>query len=575
MKRVFSLLLVLVMVLMLLPVTVLAVTDSEPNNTLPTAQEFEICDTVSGSITENDFDWYVFTLDASGSITLSMRSYMRFYTLSLYDFDGNRLWYTDDNQWDASAGMRSDSYSFDIEKGTYYIKISGEQYVGSFTKSTGSYSLKTDYVNANATETEENDSIAQANALPLNSSVNGQIAMNDASDFYQIALPEHGRITLDMTARNMKYYTLAIYNADGKKLWHDDDNVCGSSSNVRHDSYSLDLIEGTYFIGVTGRQYLDGFLNDTGTYTLACEFASAGTNEAEPNNTSESAVEVFLNRPRPGQIALNDQYDYFLFTLPRDMDLTINFTSYMEFYALQLYNAAGDRVWYTDNKKWNVSAASRHDLYTVSLKEGTYFIAVSGEKKAGDSYTRSTGNYVLKLNTPNPFADVPYESFYLDPVLWALENGVTSGSSETTFSPGDKCLRAHVVTFLWNAEKAPEPTAYTKSFSDVPAGAWYYKPVHWAVEHGITSGVSDTKFGAGDVCSRYQVVFFLWKAAGSPEPKTTVNPFTDVNPGHFFYKAVLWAVENGITSGTSATTFGPTAPCNRAQVVTFLYAAYN
>ena len=179
-------------------------------------------------------------------------------------------------------------------------------------------------------------------------------------------------------------------------------------------------------------------------------------------------------------------------------------------------------------------------------------------------------------NAPeNPFTDVPSGCWYEAPVLWALENGVTSGSSETTFSPGDKCLRAHVVTFLWNAEKTPEPTAYTKTFTDVPAGAWYYKPVHWAVEKGITSGVSSNKFGAGDVCSRYQVVYFLWKAAGSPEPKTTVNPFTDVNPGHFFYKAVLWAVENGITSGTSATTFGPAVPCNRAQVVTFLYAAYN
>ena len=175
----------------------------------------------------------------------------------------------------------------------------------------------------------------------------------------------------------------------------------------------------------------------------------------------------------------------------------------------------------------------------------------------------------------NPFTDVPAGCWYEAPVMWALENGVTSGSSETTFSPGDKCLRAHVVTFLWNAEKCPEPAAAASTFTDVPTGAWYEKPVLWAVENGITSGTSATKFGAGDVCSRYQVVFFLWKAAGSPEPKTTVNPFTDVNPGHFFYKAVLWAVENGITSGTSATTFGPTVPCNRAQVVTFLYAAYN
>ena len=175
----------------------------------------------------------------------------------------------------------------------------------------------------------------------------------------------------------------------------------------------------------------------------------------------------------------------------------------------------------------------------------------------------------------NPFTDVPAGSWYEAPVLWALENGVTSGTSDTTFSPGSQCLRAHVVTFLWNAENTPEPTAYTKSFTDVPSGAWYYKPVHWAVENGITSGTSETTFGAGDVCSRYQVVYFLWAAAGKPRPETTENPFTDVKPSHFFYKAVLWAVENGITSGTSETTFSPTAPCNRAQVVTFLYAAYN
>ena len=175
----------------------------------------------------------------------------------------------------------------------------------------------------------------------------------------------------------------------------------------------------------------------------------------------------------------------------------------------------------------------------------------------------------------NPFTDVPAGSWFEAPVLWALENGITEGTSATTFAPGDKCLRAHVVTFLWKAEKSPEPSAYTKSFKDVPSGAWYYKPVHWAVEHGITSGTSDTTFGAADVCSRYQVVYFLWAAAGKPEPKTTHNPFTDVKTSHFFYKAVLWAVENGITSGTSATTFSPTSPCNRAQVVTFLYKAYN
>ena len=290
-------------------------------------------------------------------------------------------------------------------------------------------------------------------------------------------------------------------------------------------------------------------------------------------------------------------------TAPRFLTTTDG-TAWYTFYEVTAtaYYPANDGTWtnwkrqnYDGNITWvPYCPDSAHEYTTVvtaptcTAQGYTTYTCACGDSYVGDYVDALGHSYVDGFCTrcgeadpdyvkpvENPFTDVPAGCWYEAPVLWALENGVTSGSSETTFSPGDKCLRAHVVTFLWNAEKTPEPTAYTKSFSDVPAGAWYYKPVHWAVEHGITSGVSDTKFGAGDVCSRYQVVFFLWKAAGSPEPKTTVNPFTDVNPGHFFYKAVLWAVENGITSGTSATTFGPTAPCNRAQVVTFLYAAYN
>ena len=179
-------------------------------------------------------------------------------------------------------------------------------------------------------------------------------------------------------------------------------------------------------------------------------------------------------------------------------------------------------------------------------------------------------------DTPNnPFSDVPAGSWFEKPVLWAMENGITSGTSENSFSPNNQCLRSHVATFLWAAEGKPEPSSYSTPFTDVSSSDWFYKPVLWAVENGITSGVSPDRFGANDVCNRYQVVFFLWKAAGSPEPTSTQNPFTDVQSTDFFYKAVLWAVENGITSGVSATQFGPYNPCTRAQVVTFLYAAYN
>jgi hypothetical protein len=156
-----------------------------------------------------------------------------------------------------------------------------------------------------------------------------------------------------------------------------------------------------------------------------------------------------------------------------------------------------------------------------------------------------------------------------------VENGITSGATATTFNPGGTCLRAQVVTFLHRAAGNPEPTKTNNPFKDVKTTDFFYKPVLWAVEKGITNGTSATTFGSFDTCNRAAVVTFLWRAKGSPEPTSTKNPFVDVKSTDFFYKAVLWAVENGITNGIDATHFGPTTGCNRAQVVTFLYRAYN
>ena len=180
-----------------------------------------------------------------------------------------------------------------------------------------------------------------------------------------------------------------------------------------------------------------------------------------------------------------------------------------------------------------------------------------------------------KLYGECPFTDVPEGSFYYEPVMWAVEEGITNGATETTYNPNGTCLRAHVVTFLHRAAGNPEPESANNPFTDVKAGDFYYKPVLWAVEKGITNGISATKFGSVDVCNRAAVVTFLWRAAGSPEPESITNPFVDVKTTDFFYKPVLWAVENGITNGVDATHFGPATDCNRAQVVTFLYRAYN
>ena len=177
--------------------------------------------------------------------------------------------------------------------------------------------------------------------------------------------------------------------------------------------------------------------------------------------------------------------------------------------------------------------------------------------------------------TPPVFSDVPAGAFYDAPVLWALEKGITTGATEDTFDPNGSCLRAQVVTFLHRAEGNPPSTSTVNPFTDVPAGVFFEGPVLWAVEKGITNGVSATAFGSYANCNRAAVVTFLWRAAGSPNPKSTSNPFVDVKTTDFFYKAVLWAVENGITNGVDATHFGPATECNRAQVVTFLYRAYD
>ena len=173
-----------------------------------------------------------------------------------------------------------------------------------------------------------------------------------------------------------------------------------------------------------------------------------------------------------------------------------------------------------------------------------------------------------------PFNDVEEESFYETPVAWAVEGGITNGVSATDFGPTTTCNRAQVVTFLWRAAGCPEPQSMNNPFVDVQAGSFYEKPVLWAVEQGVTNGTDATHFGPSEPCNRASVVTFLWRAAGKPAPEASNNPFTDVPSGAWYADPVRWALENGITNGISATAFGSTSACNRAQVVTFLYRAF-
>ena len=178
-------------------------------------------------------------------------------------------------------------------------------------------------------------------------------------------------------------------------------------------------------------------------------------------------------------------------------------------------------------------------------------------------------NELLSL-TAIGFYDVLYTMYYVEPVKWAAARGITNGTSDYTFSPDEPCTRGQVVTFLWRAAGSPEPKSRTNPFVDVNAGDYYGKAVLWAVEQGITNGIDPTHFGPEQPCTRAHVVTFLWRSHHKPAAKAAI-PFTDVEEGAYYTEAVLWAVSKNITNGVDATHFGPDSTCTRGQIVTFLY----
>lgn len=211
---------------------------------------------------------------------------------------------------------------------------------------------------------------------------------------------------------------------------------------------------------------------------------------------------------------------------------------------------------------------------TVLDKDGK---ALTLTDKGGGRYTfvMPAGKITVKAvfmddNTMlNFFTDVHAEDYYYDAVLWAAQEGVTGGTSDTLFAPNAGCTRAQAVTFLWRAAGSPEPKTLS-SFADVPADAYYAKAVAWAVENGVAKGVSETAFAPDAGCTRAQIVTFLWRAQQSPASGGE-NPFADVPAAAYYYNAVLWAVENDVAKGVSETAFAPNDNCTRAQIVTMIY----
>ena len=234
----------------------------------------------------------------------------------------------------------------------------------------------------------------------------------------------------------------------------------------------------------------------------------------------------------------------------------------------------------------NVSVREGRDqTFTITPNKGYAVAKVLIDSKnvgAVKSYTfenvkkNHTIEVVFMKASGNPqtgvFVDVPEGSYYEEAVNWAVEKGITTGTDATHFSPDGICTRAQAVTFLWRAAGSPAAKSAVMPFTDVKAGSYYYDAVLWAVENGITKGTSETMFSPDANCSRAQIVTFLWRSQKSPAAGTA-NPFTDVKASAYYADAVLWAVKEDVTKGTTNTTFSPDANCTRAQIVTFIWRA--
>ena len=233
-----------------------------------------------------------------------------------------------------------------------------------------------------------------------------------------------------------------------------------------------------------------------------------------------------------------------------------------------------------ENVESNIDYSLQQNGYVIDLKNfdlGVVGVDGHATEKGHTTIAEAIYSALNVKNTEpavNPFKDVAEKDYFFEPVMWAVQNGITSGLSADTFGATKGCTRAQVVTFLWRAAGEPAPKSSANPFTDVKQGQYYYDAVLWAVENGITTGLSATTFGPNENCNRGQIVTFLWRAMGKPAPTNSTNPFKDVSAKQYYYDAVLWAVENGITTGLNATSFGPNSTCTRGQIVTFLYRAY-
>ncbi len=359
------------------------------------AVSISLGNTINGSITETiDNRLYRFSLAKSGRVTIDLSSYMQYCSLYIYGSEGELIWYDEYNKWNENLKYFKDTYEIDLTNGIYFLEVTGYEH-GEWRGSTGTYEIATKFTSAGESCIESNNNFMEASVIGINGIIKGQIAENDRYDIYKFSLPKSGQIGLSMTYY-MMYNSIYLYDNMGEEIWYSEYNEWNENLKYKTDIYDLDLESGTYYFKVTGYERRE-WNASTGNYTFKMKYTNANVNYKEPNNDFTEAYTLETNKNLKGQIAINDRYDILKFSLPKAMDVKITMTSYMEYYTLDLYDSAGERIWYTDYNEWNANVGYRKDIHTVTLSSGSYYLKVTGYKY-GEFYA-STGNYALLIDT--------------------------------------------------------------------------------------------------------------------------------------------------------------------------------
>ena len=352
-----------------------AMSEDEWNNNRGDANPFDPGETINGKIADaDDDDYYRFVLDETGKFSVEMTSYMKTYTLQLYKSD-ERIWEAAKKELSGGAGSRKDSYAFNLEKGTYYLKVSGNN-------TTGDYKIVTDFDKSRATENENNSSIENANNIVLGDLVKGMISMTDDKDYYKFEVAQDQKVNFEIKSY-VGSFIIRIYDRNGNKITDTGDIKIDSGKDCKKYTLEKDLSSGTYYLCFTNT-------GDTGAYTGNYEIETKGTasnyNEIEHNDSRDQANEIALPREILGRISEGDEWDYYKFSVSTGGNLNVDVKSYLEKYIVRVQNSDGKTIWEEELDRKS-GDKFRYDGFNVKLESsGTYYLCFTNRDGCRGDY---------------------------------------------------------------------------------------------------------------------------------------------------------------------------------------------